>query len=168
MVCKNCGANIPNGELFCPNCGTCTENAKFCKYCGAVIGADCVVCPACGRQVEPLQSAQQPQPVYVINNVTYGGVAKSKWAAFFLCLFLGLIGAHKFYEGKIGMGVLYIFTGGLFGIGAIYNAAVHLDPETRSFVLQIIRQLAGFALHNIPHPNVPENLNILPGNKTQN
>lgn len=48
MVCKNCGANIPNGELFCPNCGTCTENAKFCKYCGAVIGADCVVCPACG------------------------------------------------------------------------------------------------------------------------
>lgn len=38
MVCKNCGANIPNGELFCPNCGTCTENAKFCKYCGAVIG----------------------------------------------------------------------------------------------------------------------------------
>lgn len=100
MVCKNCGANIPNGELFCPNCGTCTENAKFCKYCGAVIGADCVVCPACGRQVEPLQSAQQPQPVYVNNNVTYGGVAKSKWAVFFLCLFLGLIGAHKFYEGK--------------------------------------------------------------------
>ena len=99
MVCKNCGANIPNGELFCPNCGTRTENAKFCKYCGAVIGADCVVCPACGRQVEPLQSAQQPQPVYVNNNVTYGGVAKSKWTAFFLCLFLGLIGAHKFYEG---------------------------------------------------------------------
>ena len=53
-------------------------------------------------------------------------------------------------------------------IGAIYNAAMHLDPEMRSFVLQIIRQLAGFALHNIPHPNVPENLNILPGNKTQN
>lgn len=50
-------------------------------------------------------------------------------------------------------------------IGAIYNAAVHLDPETRSFVLQIIRQLAGFALHNIPHPNVPENLNILPAIK---
>lgn len=126
MVCKNCGANIPNGKLFCPNCGTRTENAKFCKYCGAVIGADCVVCPACGRQVEPLQSAQQPQPVYVNNNVTYGGVAKSKWTAFFLCLFLGLIGAHKFYEGKIGMGILYIFTGGLFGIGAFVDLIVIL------------------------------------------
>lgn len=66
------------------------------------------------------------QPVYVNNNVTYGGVAKSKWAAFFLCLFLGLIGAHKFYEGKIGMGVLYIFTGGLFGIGAFVDLIVIL------------------------------------------
>ena len=53
-------------------------------------------------------------------------MAKSKWAAFFLCLFLGLIGAHKFYEGKIGMGVLYIFTGGLFGIGAFVDLIVIL------------------------------------------
>ena len=45
---------------------------------------------------------------------------------FFLCLFLGLIGAHKFYEGKIGMGVLYIFTGGLFGIGAFVDLIVIL------------------------------------------
>lgn len=34
-----------------------------------------------------------------------------------LCMFLGYIGVHKFYEGKIGMGILYIFTLGLFGIG---------------------------------------------------
>ena len=44
----------------------------------------------------------------------------------FLCLFLGVIGAHKFYEGKIGMGVLYIFTGGLFGIGAFVDLIVIL------------------------------------------
>lgn len=42
---------------------------------------------------------------------------RNKWTAFFLCLFLGFFGAHKFYEGKAGMGVLYIFTLGLFGIG---------------------------------------------------
>lgn len=42
---------------------------------------------------------------------------RSKWTAFFLCLFLGEFGAHKFYEGKVGMGILYLFTFGLCGIG---------------------------------------------------
>ena len=34
-----------------------------------------------------------------------------------LVILLGFIGIHRFYRGSIGMGVLYIFTGGLFGIG---------------------------------------------------
>ena len=34
-----------------------------------------------------------------------------------MCLFLGWMGVHKFYLGKIGMGVLYFFTFGVFGIG---------------------------------------------------
>ena len=34
-----------------------------------------------------------------------------------LCFFLGGFGAHKFYRKKIGMGLLYLVTGGLFGIG---------------------------------------------------
>lgn len=38
-----------------------------------------------------------------------------------LCLFLGIFGVHKFYRGKIGMGILYIFTCGLFGIGVIVD-----------------------------------------------
>lgn len=47
-----------------------------------------------------------------------------------LCLFLGLVGGHKFYEGKIGMGILYIFTVGLFGIGAIVDLiALLLKPN---------------------------------------
>ncbi|MBP3592122.1 MAG: TM2 domain-containing protein [Clostridia bacterium] len=39
------------------------------------------------------------------------------WLLFFLCLFLGYFGVHKFAEGKVGMGILYIFTVGLFYIG---------------------------------------------------
>ena len=39
------------------------------------------------------------------------------WVAFWLCFFFGGIGIHKFYLGKTGMGILYLFTGGLFGIG---------------------------------------------------
>lgn len=46
---------------------------------------------------------------------------KNKWTAFLLCLFLGIFGAHKFYEGKAGMGVLYIFTAGLFLIGVLMD-----------------------------------------------
>ena len=34
-----------------------------------------------------------------------------------LCVLLGWLGIHKFYEGKSGMGVLYLLTFGLFGIG---------------------------------------------------
>lgn len=34
-----------------------------------------------------------------------------------LCVLLGYFGVHKFYRGKIGMGILYLFTAGLFGIG---------------------------------------------------
>ena len=34
-----------------------------------------------------------------------------------LCLLLGWVGAHKFYAGKMGMGILYLCTFGLLGIG---------------------------------------------------
>lgn len=36
---------------------------------------------------------------------------------FWLCLLLGWLGVHKFYRGRIGMGILYLFTGGLFFLG---------------------------------------------------
>ncbi len=33
---------------------------------------------------------------------------KNKWIALLLAFFLGGLGAHKFYEGKIGMGIAYL------------------------------------------------------------
>ena len=42
---------------------------------------------------------------------------KDRITALVLCIFLGGIGIHYFYVGRIGMGILYIFTFGLFGIG---------------------------------------------------
>ena len=40
---------------------------------------------------------------------------------FCLCLFMGWLGAHKFYTGNIGMGILYLVTFGLCGIGWIID-----------------------------------------------
>ena len=44
-----------------------------------------------------------------------------KWLKAIVCLFFGFLGVHKFMEKKVGMGILYLFTGGLFGIGWIVD-----------------------------------------------
>ncbi len=41
--------------------------------------------------------------------------------AFLLCFFLGVIGAHRFYVGKIGTGILQIVTLGGLGIWALID-----------------------------------------------
>jgi len=44
---------------------------------------------------------------------------RNKWVVLIWCILLGYFVGHKFYEAKVGMGILYIFTFGLFGIGLL-------------------------------------------------
>jgi TM2 domain-containing membrane protein YozV/predicted transcriptional regulator len=46
---------------------------------------------------------------------------KSKGVAYLLLIFLGWLGVHRFYLEKIGTGIIYLCTLGLFGIGLIYD-----------------------------------------------
>ena len=118
---------------------------KYCKFCAATIPMDAVICTSCGRQVEELAQKSQPAPQVIVNNtsnstsnasaqvrnVPAGKKEINKWTAFFLCLFLGEFGVHKFYEGKTLMGLLYLFTGGLFGVGWLIDTIAILfksDP----------------------------------------
>ena len=41
--------------------------------------------------------------------------------AWILQTFLGIFGIHRFYMGKIGTGILWLLTGGIFGIGYVYD-----------------------------------------------
>lgn len=50
-------------------------------------------------------------------------MTKSKGIAYILWLvsFFGWLGLHRFYIKKYGTGILWILTGGLLGLGALYD-----------------------------------------------
>ena len=54
----------------------------------------------------------------------------NKWIALALCILLGYLGLHRFYEGKIWTGILWLCTGGLCGVGVVVDAIlIVLKPE---------------------------------------
>ena len=138
MFCPNCGVEIPDNVAYCPGCGAKAGQMKpqvvYCRSCGAEISEKAVVCPKCGAATDRFNAAAaQNQPNIVINNnnantntntnvnagIPYS--PKSKVVALLLCFFLGSLGVHRFYVGKIGTGILYLCTLGLCGIGTLVD-----------------------------------------------
>ena len=122
------------------------SETKFCRHCGGKIPADAVLCTLCGRQVEEIRRESAAPQVIInntnennnvnqnMNNVVAAMHTRNKWAAFLLCFFLGYLGAHKFYEGKTGMGVLYLLTFGLLGIGWVIDCIALLFKPNPDYV----------------------------------
>ena len=59
---------------------------------------------------------------YVAPETPAGAEGSKDWlTTFLLCLFCGGLGVHRYYVGKIGTGILYTLTLGLFGIGYLVD-----------------------------------------------
>lgn len=95
MYCQNCGREIKESDKFCPYCGA--ENKSY----------------------------KKPWESYKVGSSyqdTDSSISSlSCLVAFLLCFFLGAVGAHRFYAGKIGTGLLWLFTAGCFGIGVLVD-----------------------------------------------
>ena len=103
-------------------------NENVCPQCGAPIDPGATECKFCGEKLATQQAAQQfnnqqqpqngyaqqsqPQTVYAqpvyVTGINPAWPVKSKIAAGILAILLGGLGIHKFYLGKVGMGILYL------------------------------------------------------------
>ena len=69
----------------------------FCASCAAVIKREAEICPKCGVRNRAAAAPTDPN------------ASDKDWlTALLLCIFLSSFGAHRFYAGKIGTGILMI------------------------------------------------------------
>lgn len=65
------------------------RNYMVCPNCSRELSDTATMCPNCGHPITPP-----------------GASPKKQMVTFLLCLFAGSVGAHRFYTGKIGTGIL--------------------------------------------------------------
>jgi hypothetical protein len=82
-----------------------------CDRCGAELPADARYCNRCGEPVMGGYPGYYTEPYSRCSGLL----------TLLLCLFVGYLGIHRFYAGKLFTGLLWLITGGLFGIGWIFD-----------------------------------------------
>jgi len=132
---------VAQNIVKCQQCGTALDLSSFAvgQTVACPCGAHLTVPPPPATAPQPAQSLQQAPP----SRQQASPPLKSILMAYLLFLVGGVLGFHKFYLGKNGTGVLYIFTLGLFGFGLLYDAltlphqvAVYNDSYRRGYVDQ--------------------------------
>ncbi|MFC6786743.1 NINE protein [Halobaculum halobium] len=103
---------------------TAGADEMYCSSCGSVIKEQAELCPECGvRQSDTSASASG---------------SKDKTSAALLAIFLGFIGAHHFYLGNTGRGILYLLLSWTFipATIALIEAVIYLTKSEEEFQRQ--------------------------------
>lgn len=111
---------------------------SFCVNCGKEIGSDFEYCPECGTKVidpstetfagKEFEYGRQNIFTNEMNtNALDTGKWCNKWISLVLCLFFGYWGVHRFYEGKVATGIIYILTFAFCGIGVFVDLIIILS-----------------------------------------
>ncbi|MEI0700836.1 TM2 domain-containing protein [Brachyspira intermedia] len=100
--CHSCGKPIKKEAEICPFCGVKQREKKvdeiYCRSCGKIIKKEAEICTFCGVRQK------------------YNNYSDRSWLTLLLLfLFLGGLGVHRFYAGKVISGILFVLT--LYGLG---------------------------------------------------
>jgi hypothetical protein len=102
---------------------------KACPFCSEIIKVAANVCKHCGKNLfgsPDTSSGSQQTVVHVHYDAPRGSSPKSKTATALLALFLGGLGVHRFYVGKVGTGILMLFTLGGLGLWVLIDFIIIL------------------------------------------
>ncbi|MBN2156787.1 MAG: TM2 domain-containing protein [Candidatus Lokiarchaeota archaeon] len=115
--------------MYCPSCGSeISDNARYCEYCGteqSISKEQSESRTYSSRKIEINVNTPHSTDYTYYEGSTVS--PKSQLVLLLLWFFFGVFGVHYFYAGRIGMGLLWLFTGGLFGIGWCIDLIVILS-----------------------------------------
>lgn len=106
--CPTCGTENREGVTQCIACGAPLVSQqqpviqmRYCVNCGKQMNAALPNCPFCG-------AAQVIGPTPAFTGGTVYAARHNRTSAALFAILLGSFGAHKFYLGQSGMGILYL------------------------------------------------------------
>ena len=152
--CFSCGTVLHHSASSCPKCGavqpvhhdsavspyrpqssgtsvqpvassSLPPHHVFCRGCGVPIHETAPTCPKCGAV----------QRVVASGAGAAAGSGKDRVTAALLAILLGSFGAHRFYLGHIGLGILYLvfFWTWIPGIVGLIEGIIYLTQSDNEF-----------------------------------